>query len=71
MKICPKLLVFELSDCTLRVFRGYEFSIISKSLSSCYLGALFSLSKKTIIFFLSVLFFSLNLIMSELAFKDG
>ena len=27
MKICPKLLIFELSDCTLRIFRGYDFSI--------------------------------------------
>ena len=27
MKICPKLLIFELSDCTLRIFMGYDFSI--------------------------------------------
>ena len=27
MKICSKLLIFELSDCTLRIFRGYDFSI--------------------------------------------
>ena len=27
MKICPRLLIFELSDCTLRIFRGYDFSI--------------------------------------------
>ena len=26
MKICPRLLIFELSDCTLRIFRGYDFS---------------------------------------------
>ena len=27
MKICPRLLIFELSGCTLRIFRGYDFSI--------------------------------------------
>ena len=27
MKICPRLLIFELSDCTLRIFRGYNFCI--------------------------------------------
>ena len=27
MKICPRLLIFELSDCTLRIFKGYDFSI--------------------------------------------
>ena len=27
MNICPRLLIFELSDCTLRIFRGYDFSI--------------------------------------------
>ena len=27
MKICPRLLIFELSDCTLRIFRGYDFNI--------------------------------------------
>ena len=27
MKICPRLLIFELSDCTLGIFRGYDFSI--------------------------------------------
>ena len=27
MKIYPRLLIFELSDCTLRIFRGYHFSI--------------------------------------------
>ena len=27
MKICPRLLIFELSDCMLRIFRGYYFSI--------------------------------------------
>ena len=27
MKICPRLLIFELSDYTLRIFRGYHFSI--------------------------------------------
>ena len=27
MKICPRLLIFELSDGTLRIFRGYDFSI--------------------------------------------
>ena len=27
MKICHKLLIFGLSDCTLRIFRGYDFSI--------------------------------------------
>ena len=27
MKICPRLLIFELSECTLRIFRGYEFSV--------------------------------------------
>ena len=27
MKICPKLLIFELSDCILRIFRGYDVSI--------------------------------------------
>ena len=27
MKICPRFLIFELSDCTLRIFRGYDFSI--------------------------------------------
>ena len=26
MKICLRLLIFELSDCTLRIFRGYDFS---------------------------------------------
>ena len=25
MKICPRLLIFEFSDCTLRIFRGYDF----------------------------------------------
>ena len=29
MKICPRLLIFELSDCTLRIFRGYDFHIFS------------------------------------------
>ena len=27
MKICHRLLIFELSDCTLRIFRGYDFCI--------------------------------------------
>ena len=27
MKICPRLIIFELSDCTLRIFRGYDFRI--------------------------------------------
>ena len=27
MKICIRLLIFEFSDCTLRIFRGYDFSI--------------------------------------------
>ena len=27
MKICARLLIFELSDCTLRIFRGHDFSI--------------------------------------------
>ena len=27
MKICPRLLIFELLDSTLRRFRGYDFSI--------------------------------------------
>ena len=27
MKICPRVLIFELSDRTLRIFRGYDFSI--------------------------------------------
>ena len=27
MKICPRLLIFELLDCTLRIFSGYDFSI--------------------------------------------
>ena len=27
MKICPRLLIFELLDCTLRIFRGYGFNI--------------------------------------------
>ena len=27
MKICPRLLIFELSYCSLRIFRGYDFSI--------------------------------------------
>ena len=27
MKICPILLIFELSDYTLRIFRGYDFCI--------------------------------------------
>ena len=27
MKICPRLLISELSDCALRIFRGYYFSI--------------------------------------------
>ena len=27
-KICPRLLIFELSDCTLRIFRGFDFSIL-------------------------------------------
>ena len=27
MKICPRLLIFELSDCTLKIFRGHDFSI--------------------------------------------
>ena len=26
MKICPRLLIFELSDSTLRIFRKYDFS---------------------------------------------
>ena len=26
MKICLRLLIFELSDCTLRICRGYDFS---------------------------------------------
>ena len=25
MKTCPRLLIFEPSDCTLRIFRGYDF----------------------------------------------
>ena len=27
MKICPRLLIFELSDCAVRIFRGLDFSI--------------------------------------------
>ena len=27
MKFCPRLLIFELLDCTLGIFRGYDFSI--------------------------------------------
>ena len=27
IKICPRLLILDLSDCTLRIFRGYDFSI--------------------------------------------
>ena len=27
MKICPRLVIFELLDCTLRTCRGYDFSI--------------------------------------------
>ena len=27
MKICPRLIIFQLSDCTLRIFRGYDFRI--------------------------------------------
>ena len=32
MKICPRLLIFELSDSTLGIFRGYDFSIFP----NCY-----------------------------------
>ena len=27
MKFCPRLLIFEPLDCTLEIFRGYDFSI--------------------------------------------
>ena len=27
MKVCLRLQIFEISDCTLRLFRGYDFSI--------------------------------------------
>ena len=27
MKFCPRLLIFEPLDCTLGIFRGYDFSI--------------------------------------------
>ena len=26
MKMCPRLLIFELSDCSLKIFKGYDFS---------------------------------------------
>ena len=28
LPLCPKLLIFEFSNCTLRIFRGYDFSIV-------------------------------------------
>ena len=28
MKFCPRLLIFEPLDCTLGIFRGYDFSIL-------------------------------------------
>ena len=27
MKICHRFLIIEVSDCTIKIFRGYDFSI--------------------------------------------
>ena len=38
MKMCPRLLIFELSNCTLRIFRGYDFSIFILLFLDRYFG---------------------------------
>ena len=35
MKFCPRLLIFELFDCTLGIFRGYNFSIFKILQPAC------------------------------------
>ena len=46
MKICSRLLIFELSDCTLRIFRGYDFSIFKVSMKRNFLFFLTKEHKK-------------------------
>ena len=38
MKICPRLLIFELSDCTLRIFRGYDLAFLIMVFLDRYFG---------------------------------